>query len=232
MKIDAEIQKLVLSPLVELFELMIPADPDPIYFRFVSHKNAKKTSIVWQGVTYTRYPIRAEGFSKNAQGRLPRPVLTVGNVGGGISEFLLAYDDLAGARLTRIRTLAKFLDAVNFPGDVNPDADPDEEFPREIWNIDVKTGESSEMVQFELCSPYDVPGTILPARQILPFCGAVYRDAECTYAGDPVATEKDVATTSPALDKCSKTLTGCRLRFGQNAELPFGGEPAIGLLRL
>lgn len=232
MSLVTETQRLVLSPLIELFELHIPADPDPIVFRFVSHKTTKNTSIVWNGVAYTRYPIRAEGFSKNVQGRLPRPTLTVGNVGGGISEFLMAYDDLAGAKLIRIRTLAKFLDAVNFPGNVNPDADPSEEFPREIWNFDQKTGENNEMVQFELCSPFDQPNIMIPARQILPFCSNVYRDSECTYTGGPVATDKDVATSNPALDRCSKTLKGCKFRFGETGELPFAGEPAIGLLRL
>lgn len=231
MKLDSEVQRLTLSPLVELFELHIPADPSPVVFRFVPHKNTLNSSIVWQGNSYTRYAIRAEGFSKNVQGRLPRPTLTVGNVGGGISEFLMAYDDLRGATLIRIRTLAKFLDAVNFPGGVNPDADPSEEFPREIWNLDQKTGETNEMVQFELCSPFDQPNTLLPARQILPLCTNIYRDAECTYTGGPVATDKDVATSSLSLDRCSKTLTGCKLRFGAANELPFAGEPAIGLLR-
>lgn len=232
MTLAIESQRLVVSPLIELFELEIPASPDPVIFRFVSHKTTKNTSIVWQGLSYTRYPIRAEGFSKNVQGRLPRPTLTVGNVGGGISEFLMAYNDLAGAKLTRIRTLAKFLDAVNYPGDVNPDADPSEEFPREVWHIDQKTIETSEMVQFELCSPFDQPGAVLPGRQILPFCSNIYRDADCSYTGGPVATDKDVATSSPSLDKCSKTLTGCKFRFGATGELPFAGEPAIGLLKL
>lgn len=32
-------------------------------------------------------------------------------------------------------------------------------------------------------------------------------------------------------DKCSKTVTGCKLRFGATGELPFGGFPGAGLVR-
>lgn len=231
MTTKTEIQRLTLSPLIELFEIEIPSDPVTL-FRFCTQKNTLNTAIVWQGNTFTRYAIKVDGFSKNVQGRLPRPTLTVGNVGGGISEFLLAYDDMMGSKLTRIRTLAKYLDAVNFPGGVNPTANPAEEFPREIWTIDRKAQEDNEMVQFELCSPFDVPNTLLPARQVLPMCGYQYRDGECGYAGGPVATDHDVPTSDPALDRCSKQISGCKLRFGDTAELPFGGEPAIGLMRL
>ena len=231
MTLRSDIQLQVLTPLIALFILEIPADT-PIIFRFVTHKTTKNTAVVWQGQTYTRYPIRIEGFSKNIQGRLPRPVMSISNVGGGISEFLLAYDDLNGAKITRIRTLAKYLDAVNFPGNVNPNADPTQEFPREIWSIDRKSNENLEFAQFELCSPFDIPNTVLPANQLLPACQYQYRNAECGYAGGPVATDRNVATSDPVLDRCSKSVIGCKLRFGANAELPFGGEPGIGLLRL
>ncbi|TCS68254.1 hypothetical protein EDC61_1305, partial [Sulfuritortus calidifontis] len=30
---------------------------------------------------------------------------------------------------------------------------------------------------------------------------------------------------------CGKRLASCKLRFGPYAELPFGGFPAVGLLR-
>ena len=41
-------------------------------------------------------------------------------------------NDLTGAKVTRIRTMAKFVDAANFSGATNPfgTPDPDAEFPK------------------------------------------------------------------------------------------------------
>jgi len=65
-------------------------------------------------------PIQAEGFAFR-EGQLPRPTLTISNALGTITAILLNVNqvttgnDLTGATVTRIRTLARYLDAVNFP---------------------------------------------------------------------------------------------------------------------
>ena len=65
-------------------------------------------------------PIQAEGFAFQ-KGQLPRPTLTISNALGTITAILLNVNqvttgnDLTGATVTRIRTLARYLDAVNFP---------------------------------------------------------------------------------------------------------------------
>ncbi len=41
----------------------------------------------------------------------------------------------------------------------------------------------------------------------------------------------DQVVGSSSLDICGKRLSSCKARFGQNAELPFGGFPAAGLIR-
>ena len=128
--------------------------------------------IVWAGNSYQRFPIKAEGFAFR-QGQLPRPTLTVSNALGTITAILLsvntttAGNDLTGATVTRIRTLARFLDAVNFPGDINPYGTPDStaEFPQEIYKIDRKSAENREVVQFELASVFDLAGIRAPNRQ-------------------------------------------------------------------
>lgn len=51
--------------------------------------------------------------------RNPSPSLKMGNVGGFITALCLEFDDMVGAKLTRRRTSAKYLDGM-------PDADPDE----------------------------------------------------------------------------------------------------------
>jgi lambda family phage minor tail protein L len=64
--------------------------------------------------------------TKNAE-LLGNPSLMVGNVTGFISALCLGFEDPVGAKLTRRRTLRRYLDAVNFPGG-DAEADPDEEF--------------------------------------------------------------------------------------------------------
>jgi len=41
----------------------------------------------------------------------------------------------------------------------------------------------------------------------------------------------DVATDDPARDQCGGRVRSCKLRFGQDKPLPYGGFPAAGLLR-
>ena len=117
-------------------------------------------------------PIQATGFAFQ-KGQLPRPKLTVSNALGTITAILLnvnkvtAGNDLAGATVTRIRTLARYIDAVNFPGNSNPlgTPDPTAEFPKEIYKIDRKSAENRDVVEFELAAAIDLVGVRAPQRQ-------------------------------------------------------------------
>ena len=163
------------SAIIELFTLQLDNDlhGDTTIYRFHAGSSLKDNGeIVWAGNSYQRFPIKAEGFAFR-QGQLPRPTLTVSNALGTITAILLsvntttAGNDLTGATVTRIRTLARFLDAVNFPGDINPYGTPDStaEFPQEIYKIDRKSAENREVVQFELASVFDLAGIRAPNRQ-------------------------------------------------------------------
>lgn len=112
--ITSEIQKLEPSAIIELFEMDATSFGGDL-LRFHAGTNGLRQNIVWQGNTYTAFPIRATGFDYSGNGQLPRPKLQVANVTGAITLLVLTYDDLLGAKITRKRTLAKYLDAVNFP---------------------------------------------------------------------------------------------------------------------
>jgi lambda family phage minor tail protein L len=163
------------SAIIELFTLQLDNSLHgaTTIYRFHAGSSLKDNGeIVWAGNSYQRFPIKAEGFAFR-QGQLPRPTLTVSNALGTITAILLnvntttAGNDLTGATVTRIRTLAKFLDAVNFPGDINPygTPDPTAEFPQEIYKIDRKSAENRDVVQFELASVFDLAGIRAPNRQ-------------------------------------------------------------------
>jgi lambda family phage minor tail protein L len=128
--------------------------------------------------------------------------------------------------------MAKYLDAVNFDGAVNPNADPTAEFADDIYFIEQKVNENKNFVEFELTSSFDVQGVRLPRRQIVQnICPWKYRGAECGYTGTNYFDINDNVVGSLAADVCGKRLTSCQLRFGDYAELPYGGFPAAGLVK-
>lgn len=229
--ITSEIQKLTPSAIIELFELDTSSfGGDTFYFH--AGTNGIRTRVVWQGQEYQPFPVQVSGFEYNGNGQLPRPKLVVANVTGVISALVLLYQDLLGAKLTRKRTFAKYLDAVNFDGGVNPTEDDTASFQDEVFFIDRKSSENKATVEFELAAAFDVTGVKLPRRQIVQnICPWKYRGAECSYTGTVYFNANDVSVGSAALDVCGKRLDSCKARFGEAAELPFGGFPAAGLFR-
>ncbi|WP_346099923.1 phage minor tail protein L [Pseudomonas veronii] len=207
----------------EGFELVL--SDQTLYFH--DGTNEISGSVVWQGQIYTPWPLKGTDFATPSQGSPARPKLQVGNFGGSISALCREYEDLLWAKLRRRRTLVKYLDAVNFIGG-NPTANPAEEYPVETWFVTRKVNETPASIEFDLGSPLDLQGVKLPRRQVVAgTCLWAYRSGECGYAGGPVATYANLPTTDPAQDQCSRSMTGCKLRFGEKNELPFGGFPGI-----
>ena len=171
----SDLQSINPSAIIELFTLTTTA---ALHGSATTHRFHNGTSlkdngeIVWAGDTYQRFPIKAEGFAYQ-RGQLPRPTLTVSNALGTITAILLNVNetttgnDLTGATFTRIRTQARFIDAVNFPSNVNPygTPDPTAEYAREVFLIDRKSAENREVVVFELATASDIAGVRAPKRQ-------------------------------------------------------------------
>jgi lambda family phage minor tail protein L len=149
------------------------------------------------------------------------------------------YNSFLGAKVTRKRTLAKYLDAANFrpisPATVgaNAFADPNSHFPDEIYYIDRKSSENPVSITLELAVAWDVTGVKLPLRQVIrDTCQWRYRDPDtCGYNGTAMFTIEDAVTFNFKDDACSKHLSGCKLRFGVQAQLPASFFPSVGLLR-
>ena len=168
-----DISKINPGSVIELFTLTLKTalhGANTVY-RFHSGSNQTNQDIVWAGNSYLKFPIIAEGFAFQ-RGQLPRPKLVVSNALGTISAILVtvneitAGNDLTGATVTRIRTLARFIDNANFTGN-NPfgTPDPNAEFPREIYSVDRKSAENREVVEFELAAVFDLAGIRVPKRQ-------------------------------------------------------------------
>lgn len=173
--IFSDLQKINPSAIIELFTLQLSSSLHgaTTIYRFHAGSNLNANGrIVWNSNEYLRFPIEVTGFAFQ-KGQLPRPKMRISNATGLISAILLTVNetttgnDLTGATVTRIRTLAKFLDAVNFPGNTNPlgTPDPNAEFPQEVYAIDRKASENREIVEFELAAPTDLAGVRIPKRQ-------------------------------------------------------------------
>jgi lambda family phage minor tail protein L len=214
-----ELAKLNPSSIIDLFEL----------------ETSTAGGVIWQGFTYDPWPVDAQGFEYDGSSTLPRPRIRIANVNGAISAILLAVNavvpgnDLSGAKVTRIRTAAAFLDDTNFDG-ANPYGTPMlTEAPREIYFIDRKSGETEDVVEFELASAFDLAGVRLPNRQCNKNqCPWEYRGGDCGYTGNSYFNADDESVGSLADDQCGKRLSSCLLRFGDDEEIPFGGFPGLG----
>jgi phage-related protein len=245
-----ELYKLEPDAIIELFHLQFTAATngldDNLYFH--AGTNGIPTSIVFGGITYTAAPVEADGFEKTGKGTLPRPTLQVANVNNAITSLMHRATnpiDPLMAKVTRIKTMKKFIDAVNFFDQVyiyqdgntavtqgndtlvlaaHGTGDETARFPDEVWYIDRISSENQQAVEFELASKLELTNVLLPGRTVVEHCPYRYRGPDCGYEGGPVATEADVATSNASEDRCGKKVSSCRLRFA-NTTLPFGGFP-------
>ena len=230
----ADLSVLAPSAVIELFELRLDnaLHGSTHITRFHNGCNAALSGgIVWDGNTYASVPIAAEGFEQSATGTLPRPTLTIANTDGLISALLLdvnavtPHNDLTGAEVRRIRTLKRYLDG-------ETTADPNAQWPVEIWYIDRKSNENRDVVGFELASKFDLAGHFVPKRQLIAnVCQWGYRSSECSYTGSNYWDADNNPTGSIATDRCGKSVKSCKLRFGENGDLPFGSFPSAGKVR-
>lgn len=195
------------------------------------------------GVVFDPLPFESEGWDFSAGGTLPQPTIrfAVSREDGDAvtaASFLLSLvnslDDLLGARVLRVQTLRRHLDDGSDP---NPQA----HMGIEVYTVARKTNQTATLIEFQLQSALDLEDVLLPRRQILNFCqwryrrprpdgGFDYDRATCPYTGADRFDAKGNPVASDAADQCGKQLRDCKLRFGENGVLPFGGFPAAGKL--
>ncbi len=229
-----DVSALAPSAIIELFEVQLNSTlhGSSDVYRFHAGSNANVTgNIVWNGNAYTRMPVKADGFELTSAGSLPQPTLTIANLDGNMTTVLAlvnqttAGNDLTGATVKRIRTLKRYIDGES-------SADPNAKFPDEIWRISRKATETRDIVTFELSSAFDLAGQKIPKRQIVAnTCQWIYRSTECGYTGTDYFDVNGNTVSTEADDVCGKRIASCKLRFGENGELPFGSFPGAGLIR-
>jgi lambda family phage minor tail protein L len=229
MTLATDVQSLEPGTLISLFEIdLSPAGfPSEPILRFYPGTEADYGDVVFAGNTYSAFPVTVSGFEMTSDGPMPRPTMTASNVAGAMTAQLRQFNDFLGAKVTRIRTFSKYLDSGASPDGTAKVID--------IFYVEQKKSENKNVLQLELTSAIDLMDKQLPGRiMVANMCPWYYKGLECGWPGtDPAkwfdADDQQVFNSSQ--DQCSKLLTGCQLRFGEDGELPYGGWPAIGRTR-
>lgn len=206
-KVMGEIFSLTPSSLVELFEIDITSiavdagilsasdtlfNYDSGVFRFHNNIKLSGTSLWWRGMEYVALPVQIDGFETTSKGTLPTPKLRLSvnesgvNLLATLKEKMYQMGDLVGAKVTRIRTFLKYLDAKNYLETILPgqtfEPDSNVELPRDVYYIDRKSGENKFVLEFELASLLDIEGIKLPGRLVnATKCLHRYRGEGCNY---------------------------------------------------
>jgi lambda family phage minor tail protein L len=206
---------------------------NPLYSGSLTwEERAAAVPIIWNGQSYKAWPCQVEGLEINSSGQPNNPTLSVGNIDGTISSLCLFFQDLVQAKVIIRRTMAEYLDAINFVGG-NPSADPTQEYT-DTWYIDSKSYEDNETVSFTLSSPADLSGKKLPGRLYTGVCEwaqrGQYRGPNCNYTGTAMFDINNNPTSDPSEDRCAGRVPSCKARFGQNAQLNIGAFPSANLL--
>lgn len=196
---------------------------------------SKVGSVAFAGVTYQPIPVQMEGFERTGRGPVPRITITVPDVDNLATQLLAAYKDLLGCKITRRQVFRSALDDGAYP-------DPTDFYGPEVFYVDrVVKHVPGEIVVLECASPLDIQGTKIPNRQMIrDVCSHTYRHwtgglfdyGSCPYNGGSYFRQDNVATGNPAEDRCSRSLLGCRARYGTDAVLPFKGFPGMGRTRI
>lgn len=189
------------------------------WFYFCNQLNEKKDPfIIWNGKKYNSLPVDINGVSRSSTGVSGRPTLSIGNIDGLFTGLISQFGGLIGADVVRFVVPVNSLDSDNFI-DGNTEADASEYLAQRF--IVQSSKESPTVGQLELSWITELENVIAPTKQMFAnVCAWQYRSIECGYKGGAVADSNDIATNDIAQDDCSKSLLGCKARWGENAVLP------------
>lgn len=202
MSLEIDVQQGWHDAIVEMFDIdlsPITGNANDLYY-FTNQLGPNDEKIQWQGNTYEPLPIISAGYEKSTTGQIAQPTLTVANILGTFTELISQYDDLVGAKVTRRRTLGKYLDG-------QAEADSLQEFPIDIYYIERKAEENALSITWELASILDLEGLKLPRRIIIQnLCLWRYRSSECGYTGAPLFNQDDQLLSTTGLSPEATTL--------------------------
>lgn len=184
--------------------------------------------ITFQGETYGARPFGITGIGFTSNGKAEKPQLTVSNLDSQVSAMIRNYNGMMQAKVTIWITSSDMMDG---NGNVAAGA-----YRKLVYYIERPSFCNQTIARFDLTSPYDMDGIMIPSRISQSVCywaqRGWYRSGKgCGYNGANKFDKDNNPVTDPSQDFCAGTVTACKLRFGNTAELDFGGCATASLLR-
>lgn len=184
--------------------------------------------IVFRGNVFGARPFGISGIGFTGNGKAEKPKLTLSNLDSRISAMIRSYNGMMQAKVTIWVTAAELMDDA---GNVEDGA-----YRKMIYYVERPSIVNKTVAEFELTSPYDMDGIMIPARITQSVCYWAqrnwYRSGKgCGYNGNKMFDKDNKPVTDPSLDRCAGTVTACKLRFGEKNPLDFGGAAVASLVR-
>ncbi|WP_279025581.1 phage minor tail protein L [Gibbsiella quercinecans] len=177
-------------------------------------------NLTFQGEEYGPRPFGISGITMSTDGEADKPTITISNIDSQITALVRTYNGLMQAKVT-IWVLVK--DLLKDDGSVDTG-----DYRRMIYYVDRPSGVDPQKASFELSSPYDMDGIMIPARLTQTVCywaqrGWYKSGKGCMYYGQNGYFDKEGnPTDDPSQDVCPGLVSSCRLRF-KDEPLDFGG---------
>lgn len=203
--------------------------------KYFCQASINSVGVTFATIYYTPVDVEFSGFETSGTGGLPTPRMKLSNTNGVFQTIVNTYGDLVGCVIQRVRTFKRFLDG-------EPEADPMAFYGPDTFRIERKVAENPVFIEWELSASFDQEGKMLPGRTIVrDTCLWRYRSynngvfdytrVQCPYTGTTYFDEIG-GVTDAAHDRCGRRLSDCKLRFGENGVLPFGGFPGTARVRV
>lgn len=184
--------------------------------------------VIFRGNAYGARPFGISGIGFTGNGKAEKPKLTLSNLDSRISAMIRSYNGMMQAKVTIWITAAELMDE---SGNVEDGA-----YRKLVYYVERPSMVNKSIAEFELTSPYDMDGIMIPARVTQSVCYWAqrnwYRSGKgCGYNGNRMFDKDNKPVSDPSLDRCAGTVTACKLRFGENNPLDFGGAAVASLVR-
>ncbi|AAR09278.1 minor tail protein [Escherichia phage Tls] len=184
--------------------------------------------IKFRGEVYGARPFGITGIGFTSNGKAEKPQLALSNLDSRVSALIRSYNGMMQAKVTIWVTSGDLIDE---EGNVEDGA-----YRKFVYYIERPNFVNQTVARFELTSPYDMDGIMIPPRLTQSVCywaqRGWYRSGKgCGYNGSAMFDKDNNPVTDPSKDYCAGTVTACKLRFGAQNELDFGGCAVASLLR-
>lgn len=236
-----EAQKLIQDSRVSLLTI---TRLDGTSYRFTNSTRSLSPLVQHNSLTYLPRRFSLGARPKRANGSLPRPSLEIDNVDRFWYSILQETNQLRRASVLYQEVYRQHLDD-------GSDPQPAEFLTSERFVVFEMKNLTQSLVAFTLAQPMDVEQAMFGRQMLRQVCARTYRAPgntadtfidrnnnpgaiSCPYddTGDGNYYKRDGTPTSNwREDACGQRLSDCRLRFGDNNNLPYWGHPSIGAPR-